>query len=138
MIKILYSVAIFISYNLQFSVASNAIWLYLNDNFSSFKNFKNLNIAHNLFRSFLVFMSFLFAIFVPKIELFISLVGAFSASTLAIIIPSFLDLILFWPISNYSLLKLFKNVFLIIFGFYIFFAGCYVSVQDILIYYKSS
>jgi hypothetical protein len=135
MIKVLYSLAIFISYNLQFSVASNTIWAYLNESFKFFKTLNNLNTFHNLFRSFLVFLSFLFAICVPKIELFIALFGALSASTLAIIIPSVLDLMLFWPLSNYSLLKLGKNIFLIFFGSYVFFAGCFVSIRDIIHYF---
>jgi hypothetical protein len=133
-IKLLYSLAIFISYNLQFSVASNTIWEAIQG--TRFKKFKNSNIAHNLFRSFLVFLSFLFAICVPKIELFIALFGALSASTLAIIIPCILDLILFWPLSNYSVLKLTKNILLIIFGLYILFAGCYTSILDIIYFYK--
>ena len=133
-IKLLYSLAIFISYNLQFSVASNTIWSMIQG--TKFKILKNPNLAHNLFRSFLVVLSFLFAICVPKIELFIALFGALSASTLAILIPCFLDLMVFWPLSNFSLLKLTKNVCLIFFGFYILFAGCYASIVDIFHYYK--
>ena len=138
MIKLLYSLAIFISYNLQFSVASNTIWAYVYDSFSYVRSLKNLNLVHNLFRSSLVFLSFLFAICVPKIELFISLFGALSASTLAIIIPSILDLILFWPMSKYSYLKLGKNILLISFGLYIFIVGCFVSIHDIVKYYNKS
>ncbi len=34
---------------------------------------------------------------IPKLDLFISLVGAASSSTLALLAPSFIDTVLFWP-----------------------------------------
>lgn len=153
-VKILYALAIFISYNLQFSIASNTIWSYIYESSSYLKSLKPknktidpldssksqtrvYNLIHNLFRSALVVLSFVLAITIPKIELFISLFGAIAASTLAIIIPTVLDLVLFWPLSKYSFFKLYKNFLFLLFGVYVFVAGVYVSVIDIYIYFKN-
>lgn len=67
--------------------------------------------------------------------MFISLIGALASSTLAIIVPPLLDIIVFWNLENRSLVKLFKNVLIILFGIYIFLAGTYVSVSDIIDYF---
>jgi solute carrier family 36 (proton-coupled amino acid transporter) len=93
-------------------------------------------IYENIFRSLLVCLTFAMAIFIPKIDLFISLVGALAGSMLALVIPPIIDLILFWPASGYSKLKLLKNVVIIIFGIYIFGAGTFVSVSDIIDFFK--
>lgn len=84
----------------------------------------------------LICLTFALAIFIPKIDLFISLVGAVAGSMLALVIPPIIDLVLFWPMSGYSKFKLFKNILIIIFGIYIFGAGTYVSVSDIVDYFK--
>jgi hypothetical protein len=49
-------------------------------------------------------------------------------------VPPLLDIIVFWNLENRSLVKLFKNVLIILFGIYIFLAGTYVSVSDIIDY----
>jgi len=73
---------------------------------------------------------------VPRIDLFISLIGAVASSTLAIIVPIVLDHFIFWPMENYSLIKLVKNIVVAVFGVYIFFAGTYTSLYDIIDYLK--
>lgn len=159
-IKIFFAVAIFISYNLQFYVAADIIWssIYhsnkylrsINSNSSLLhltsneklvavkrSRFTLYNLIENLFRSLLVLFTFMLAIKVPRIDLFISLVGAVSGSTLAIIIPPVLDLIVFWGDAK-SPLRLLKNLIIILFGIYIFGAGTYISVQNIIDYLKEN
>ena len=124
-------------------MASNLLWLKLNDSSSYLKRLSNQtensiincskhNLIHNLFRSILVVVSFLFSILIPKIDLFLGLFGSVSASTIALIFPALLDLVLFWQISKYSLAKLFKILFIILFGIYIFIAGLYNSIYDLI------
>jgi proton-coupled amino acid transporter len=93
-------------------------------------------LYENLFRIVLVVFTFSLAVNVPRIDLFISLVGAIASSTLAIIIPPILDIIVFYEASNRSKVKLVKNILIIIFGFYIFIAGTWVSVNDIIEYLR--
>lgn len=157
-IKILFAIAIFISYNLQFYVAADIIWTYvyrsskylrslnekstssesLTSNNSSKSSSKMYSLIHNAFRSAMVVFTFCLAILVPKIDLFISLVGSIASSTLAIIIPPILDLVVFWPESNRSKPKLIKNILIILFGIYIFIAGTWVSMNDIIKYLMKS
>jgi amino acid permease len=153
--------AIFISYNLQFYVAAEIIWSYVyrsskylqsltqntprvdeysqleetvNDTEINKSARKTINMIELIFRSSLVIFTFLLAVSIPRIDLFISLVGAVASSTLAIILPPILDLIVFWPQTNYSTLRLIKNILIILFGVYIFGAGTFVSFKDIINY----
>ena len=85
----------------------------------------------------MVFISFLFAILIPKIDILLSLFGSISGSTIALILPAILDLVLFWPKSKYSLTKLFKNIFILTLGIYIFIAGLTTSINDIVDYFNA-
>jgi proton-coupled amino acid transporter len=93
-------------------------------------------IIENVFRSLVIIFTFSLAIVVPRIDLFIALIGAIASSTLAIIVPIVLDHVIFWPIENHSLVKVVKNSIILVFGVYIFFAGTYTSLSDIFDYLK--
>lgn len=141
-LKILFSIAIFISYNIQFYVAANILWSYLNSNVSYLKRLKErpnklFKFFEYLFRSLIICFTFLLAFFIPRIDLFISLVGAISGSMLALVIPPLLDLIVFLPTAKYPKIKIAKNILITLFGIYIFIAGTYVSVSDIIYYFKN-
>jgi proton-coupled amino acid transporter len=158
-VKILFAVAIFISYNLQFYVAADIMWSgiyrsskYLQElrsidkdqivintasrSFSQNLKAKLYPLYENLFRVALVIFTFILAVNVPRIDLFISLVGSIASSTLAIIIPPIMDHIVFYESTNRSKLRLLKNVLIILFGVYIFVAGTYVSINDIVDYLR--
>ena len=160
-VRILFSIAIFISYNLQFYVAAEIIWSYVFKKSSYLQSLtvsketsmrvesdtdrliveksasKVLNLIENVFRSCLVICTFLLAILIPKIDLFISLVGAVASSTLALIIPPFLEFLIVWKTPERTKFLVFKNVAIILFGVYIFFAGTIVSLKDIINYFAS-
>ena len=150
----MFTIAIFISYNLQFYVAAEIIWsaIYrsskylqslavindgtvINSQSGCLTPARKLSLFQNGARIFLVLFTFLLAVSIPKIDLFISLVGAVASSTLAIIIPPVLDMIVFWSKSNKSVVKLIKNLLICLFGIYIFVAGTLVSVEDIVNYF---
>jgi hypothetical protein len=94
-----------------------------------------LDIIENIVKTSLLILTFVLAILIPRIDLFISLIGAIASSTLALIIPPLLDLVMFWPESNFSKIKLFKNVAFIIFGIGIFGFGSFFSIKDIINYF---
>lgn len=155
-VKLCFAFAVFITYNLQFMVGCDIIWSYVvrnskyiqslsmsnnlithdgdaNSNQYEAKNSsaRKLFIIDNLFRTSMILFTFTLAILVPRIDLFISLIGAVASSTLAIIVPALLDLLVFYPLAGYPRKKLAKNVFIILFGVYIFVAGTYTSLHDI-------
>ena len=98
---------------------------------------KLLNLLENVMRASLVILTFLLAILIPRIDLFISLVGAIACCVLALIVPPVLDLLLFWRKSmRHSYIILLKDCFIILFGLYIFVSGTYVSILNIADYFS--
>jgi amino acid permease len=71
---------------------------------------------------------------VPKIDLFISLIGAVASSTLAMIAPSIMHTLVFWEDfkGTSGKLKIARNMFLLILGIVGMVAGTIVSVTDIV------
>lgn len=162
-VKLCFAVAVFITFNLQFMVGCDILWGYI---FRSSKFLQGLNqtntlltcngdpnvtskdsknhanaklfIIENTFRSIIIVFTFAVAMVVPRIDLFISLIGALASSTLAIMVPILLDLTVFWPLENYSKKKLIKNVLILLFAVYVFIAGTYTSINDIIDYLKEN
>ena len=71
---------------------------------------------------------------IPKIDLFISLIGAVASSTLALIAPSVMHTMVFWnDFKGVSgKLKIARNTFLFVFGVIGMIAGTIISVKDIV------
>lgn len=156
-VKLCFSVAVFITFNLQFLVGSEIVLSYVYRLFSSLHSLRyptylldydgkeesqehrrapgySILIVENSIRILMILIIFGLAIAVPKIDLFIALIGAVASSTLAIIVPILIDLWVFWPIEGYSKTKLIANILFLLFGVYIFFAGTYSSMKDIINY----
>ena len=70
------------------------------------------------------------AALIPKLGLFISLVGAVSSSILALVFPPMLELITFWPKTAKWLIV--KNVLILVFGVMVFATGTYASINAII------
>lgn len=159
-VKLCFAVAVFITFNLQFLVGCDIIWSYLvrgcsylrvmsqSTNLLTMENedapvttrkpyFSKIFIIENIFRTCVIILTYSLAMVVPRIDLFIALIGAIASSTLAIIVPILLDLIVFWPMNNYNKKQLFKDIVILIFGIYIFGAGTYTSMYDIIKYLKT-
>jgi proton-coupled amino acid transporter len=140
----MFAIAIFISYNLQFYVAADILWprlcrssAYLQSMRKNLSSAARLWALEHIFRSALIVLTFCLAVTIPRIDLFISLIGSFSGSLLATIIPSVMDMIVFWPTCDYPKLKLAKNVMIILFGLYLLFAGTWISIGNIIAYIQS-
>ena len=80
------------------------------------------------------FLQVALAAAVPKIDLFISLIGAVASSTLALIAPSIMHTMVFWEDfeGTSGKLKIARNLFLLILGIVGMVAGTIVSVTDIV------
>jgi proton-coupled amino acid transporter len=70
---------------------------------------------------------------IPNLGAVISLVGAVSSSTLALIFPPVIEIITFWHkgFGKYSWI-LWKDIFIMIFGLLGFVFGSYVSIWNII------
>ena len=71
---------------------------------------------------------------IPKLDLFISLVGSVSSSTLALMAPPIIDTITNW--ETMSKLRIVKNALIFTIGFLGFVTGSYVSGSQIIYYFE--
>ncbi|EFN74142.1 Proton-coupled amino acid transporter 1 [Camponotus floridanus] len=129
-IKIMFAIAIFITYALQAYVPVEIIWnTYLNP------RIKNRKILWEyVCRTGVTLATFVLAIAIPRLGLFISLFGALCLSALGIAFPAIIDICVLWPEKNFGFLKalLIKNIFLIVFGLLGLVVGTYISIVDIV------
>lgn len=135
-VRLVFGLAIFLSYPLQFQVPLGMISPYLKQkiNAERFSERKQLLIELGL-RTALVLMTFALACGIPMLHLFISLVGAFASSSLALIFPPIIDLATNWnsEISKrHFYAKVVKNIFLICIGLTGCVVGSYVAVREIV------
>ncbi|KAL1139772.1 hypothetical protein AAG570_006749 [Ranatra chinensis] len=125
-VRIMMALAIFLSYGLQFYVPMGIIWPPIKDKFE-----QNQRVAELLLRTFLVFVTFTLAAAIPNLSAVISLVGAVSSSTLALIFPPLIEVITFWD-SGLTPSMLLKDVAITLFGVAGFIFGTYASIKNIV------
>jgi len=129
--KIMMSCGVFLTYPL---VMYPAVEILL-PSILGWKGFKSMAVVTELgFRYCLVFITFGLAAAIPKIDLFISLIGAVSSSTLALIAPSILHTMVFWEDfqGGWGKFKIARNMFLLFLGVVGMVAGTITSVKDIV------
>jgi len=134
LVKIVMSLAIFFTYALQFYVPLDIILPFIQRRVSQDKHL----VAEYALRYALVLFTFGMAAAIPKLDLFISLVGAVSSSTLALMAPAIIDTVTYWDSADMTRLKMGKNLFMFMFGFVGFLTGTYVSVENIIAYFSST
>lgn len=125
-VNVMIAVAIFLTYALQFYVPMEIIWKALKHRFTS----KPL-LAENTIRISLVIATVAVAVAVPNIGPFISLVGAVCLSTLGLMFPSFIELVVRWEsgLGRFNWV-LWKNLFIIAFGILGFITGTITSLHE--------
>ena len=76
---------------------------------------------------------------IPKIDLFISLIGAVSSSTLALIAPATLHTLVFWEDFHgfWGRMKIVRNMFLLALGVVGMVAGTITSIKDIVEFFTT-
>jgi len=130
-IIIAFSMAIFFSYGLQFYVPVMILLPYVKEKFSRFNELK----VEFALRFGLVMLTFSLAAAIPKLDLFISLVGAVSSSTLALMAPPIIDTATNWQTIGKG--RIFRNSILFLIGFLGFLTGSFVSLMNIVNYFAT-
>lgn len=132
-VKLLIAAAVLFTYGLQYFVPLEIIC-------NSIKPLSNHNYAvmtETLVRLGMVMLTVIVAVVVPKLDLFISLVGAICFSILGLSIPAVVETVSCWE-SHLGKFKwrLWKNSFILLFALLALGFGTWVSVLDIIDYYK--
>ncbi|XP_044766732.1 proton-coupled amino acid transporter-like protein pathetic isoform X2 [Coccinella septempunctata] len=127
-VKLMIALAIFFTYSLQFYVPMQIIWKNVKSKFTSRPNLSEYTI-----RISLIILTVVLAIVVPNLSGFISLVGAVCLSMLGMIFPAIIETLTCYEEPGFGKFswRLYKNIFLIIFGLVGFLTGSYVSLQEI-------
>ncbi|XP_035216608.1 proton-coupled amino acid transporter 1-like isoform X3 [Stegodyphus dumicola] len=135
-IRLMFALAIFLSYALQLYVPLSIIWPFLKRKFDIERfSEKDQLLMELLLRTVLVIITFMVAISIPLLDLFISLVGALASSSLALIFPPIIELCCVWN-TNISRRKLclitIKNFLIACFGCIGCVIGTYTAVSEII------
>lgn len=129
--RVMFSVAMFITYALMLFVPIEIIWPILR---KRVKNEAWKKPLERVFRCFLVLCTFAIAMAIPHLGPFISLIGAFASSSLALLFPVLIDTLVRWPTRlGWCYWRFFKNLFIFIFGLIGFFFGTWQSINEIII-----
>ncbi|XP_036336993.1 proton-coupled amino acid transporter-like protein CG1139 [Rhagoletis pomonella] len=133
--KIIFAITTWMTYALQGYVTTDIIW---NKYLSKRTKDTSKHVLYELLlRACIVILTFCFAVVIPDLSLFLSLVGSFCLSILGLIFPALLQICVQYY-SGYGRwkLKLIKNVLLVAFGIFGGVVGTYVSIQQIIDNYK--
>nr|AUZ41739.1 glutamine transporter 1 [Diaphorina citri] len=128
-VKLMIAVAIFLTYALQFYVPMEIIWKNVKHRFTA-----QPTVAEYVIRISLVVFTVGVAAAIPDLGPFISLVGAICLSTLGLMFPSFIELIVCWDNPGLGTLnwRLWKNLLIISFGVLGFVTGTYTSIDEMM------
>ncbi|XP_018054087.1 PREDICTED: proton-coupled amino acid transporter-like protein pathetic [Atta colombica] len=128
-VKGLIALAVLFTYGLQLFVPLEIMWNSIKHLF----NHKFLALGETVMRICIVMLSVVFALLVPDLDPFISLVGAIFFSILGISIPATVETISCWEshLGTFNW-RLWKNSVLIIFSLLALIFGSWISVQDII------
>lgn len=131
--KILMALAILFTYGLQFYVPVDILWRKVQHRIPAERH----NVAQITMRTGIILITGAIAAAVPKLEPFISLVGAVFFSILGIFVPSIVESIYLYP-NRLGCVNwiLYKNIFLAIVSIFCLVAGATVSIEEIIKMYS--
>ncbi|XP_060581839.1 proton-coupled amino acid transporter 2-like isoform X2 [Ruditapes philippinarum] len=121
-VKLMFAVAIFISYGLMLYVPVHIIWPFIKNKWYFIPD----KVEYVLRFAFVLMICGLSAL-VPHLDLLISLIGAFASSFLALILPATIHLVTF----KLNKLAIIKDVIIILLGLVGFVTGTYTSLAAI-------
>lgn len=132
-VKIMFAVAIFCTYGVQFYVPMEIIWPPIESRL--IPGLWPQKYGEYILRICFVVMTFVLAIIIPCLDLVISLVGALSSSAVALIFPAILEIITFWSIpcglGRYRW-KLVKDILIMLLGIIGFVVGTVTTLISIV------
>ncbi|KAK4873507.1 hypothetical protein RN001_015536 [Aquatica leii] len=128
-VKAIISLSILSTFALQFYIPVQIILPVVQERFGPFSKPLFVEI---IFRIFLVLITFTLAEIIPFFELFISLIGSFGSSALALIFPPILECITKSNTSELTPWIIFKNGVILSLGIFGCATGSYESIRSII------
>lgn len=134
-VRLIFVSALLLTYPLQFYVPFEIIWNWVQNKVLAPKEEKSANLEENnlkyeyIFRTFLVLLTVVLAVSVPRLNLMMDLVGSISGTALSIILPALIHIAAFWEDTSGSS-KAFLvtvDILLIIIGLIASASGSYFS-----------
>jgi len=122
-----YSFAIFLSYAIQFYVPIQLMFPTIKSRISQRYQYP-VEIA---FRIAIILITYAFAVLIPELDSFISLVGAFSGSYLSLILPPIIEMVTYWN-EGLRWYTIVKDIFILIIGILGCVTGTYSSISSII------
>jgi len=127
--KLLMAIAILFTYGLQFYVPNEILWKKIQHKVPEHRH----NITQIVLRTGIVIITGGIAAAVPKLEPFISLVGAVFFSLLGLFVPCFIETLYLYPDRlGPGKVILWKNVVLCAFSIFALVSGATVSIEEII------
>ncbi|BFZ24503.1 hypothetical protein BsWGS_27542 [Bradybaena similaris] len=129
-VRLMYALAIFISYNIQFYIPIIIVWpvlqQYMRTTFLK-------RYGEYLFRIIMVLVTFGLAAAIPHLDLLISFIGAFAGSSLCLLLPSILEVVTLAGQGDKLPWYIFvKDVLIFCFGLFGCVIGSYTSLRSIV------
>ncbi|KAK3932263.1 Proton-coupled amino acid transporter-like protein [Frankliniella fusca] len=129
--KLVFAVAIFITYALQCYVPLDVLWEQRLK--KRLEKNSHLLLWEYVARTVLVLFTFAVAIAVPKLDLFISLFGALCLAALGLVFPAVIDICVTWPNTGRFHWILVRDVAIFVFGLVALAIGSYTALRDIVL-----
>ncbi|KAG4068669.1 hypothetical protein HA402_002360 [Bradysia odoriphaga] len=130
-VKVTVSLGMWLTFPLQFFVPIQIMWPQINQRFGPFKNPLRYEL---LFRTLMVMITFAIAELVPRLNLFISLIGALCATALALVFPPVIQLVSSFSSSEgLGALVIIKNCVILVIAILGFSTGTYESISALAV-----
>lgn len=129
-VKLMFAIAIFVSYGVQFYVPIKIMWPSVKRRLSS-PRLKAY--GESVFRIIFVIITAAFALLIPHLDLLIALIGALASSCLAIILPAMIELLtVVSEKQRPSMITIVKDVLLFVVGCIACVTGTYTALREIV------
>ncbi|KAF2892777.1 hypothetical protein ILUMI_13394 [Ignelater luminosus] len=128
-VKVMISLGILFTFALQFYIPIDIMFPAINERFGPFKYPVFAELA---FRTLFVLITFVLAEAIPFLDLFITLVGAFSSTAIALLFPPILEFVTHWNVSEITPWMVIKNLFILVLGILGCVTGSYESIRLIV------
>lgn len=131
--KIIIGLSVLLTYPVQYYVPLTAMQPFIR---KRWETKRGKDIAEYTIRTILVLITYICAVSIPNIGLFVSLIGAVASTTLAFIIPPFVDICTFWPDTGRYHFRIIRGVYIFSLGVLGFVTGANSSIRGIITFFQ--